>query len=35
MGEARKRSAAAVQEALTALGVEALGGPRAGALEPT
>ncbi len=27
MGEARKRGAAAVQEALTALGVEALGGP--------
>lgn len=27
MGEARKRAAAAVQEALTALGVEALGGP--------
>jgi hypothetical protein len=27
MGEARKRSAAAAQEALTALGVEALGGP--------
>jgi hypothetical protein len=27
MGEAKKRGAAAVQEALTVLGVEALGGP--------
>ncbi len=34
MGEAKKRGAAAVQEALTVLGVEALGGPSAGALEP-